>query len=179
METVSSNKKPNKIVIFGLDNCGKTSISLILQRKNILSFFTSLSPTRDYDTQLFKDKNSDSEFVIWDLGGQEQHRDKHLKNLLSEYMVGTNKLIFVIDIQDIERYDLALDYLNKVILELKSGKVKVRISIFLHKFDSGIDLDEELISGLKHKIEEIISNDFEYKMYTTSIYAAFRRTLTT
>jgi small GTP-binding protein len=179
MVTEASNKETIKIVILGLDNCGKTSISLILQRKNKLSYFTSLSPTRGYETQFFTDKNSDSDFVIWDLGGQEQHRDAHLKNFLSEYMVGSNKLIFVIDIQDIKRYDLALDYLNKVIIELKRGNIKVKLSIFLHKFDSDLDLNEATISGLKKKIKEIISNDFEYNMYITSIYAVFKRTLTT
>jgi len=179
METESSNKEPIKIIILGLDNCGKTSISLLLQRKNTLSYFSSLSPTRGYDTQFFKDKNTNSEFVIWDFGGQGQHRDDHLKNLLSEYMVGTNKLIFVIDIQDIERYDLALDYLNKVIRELKRGNIKVKLSIFLHKFDSDLGLNEEAISGLKMKIKGIISKEFEYNIYTTSIYAVFRKTLTT
>ena len=179
MDIVSSDKIPKKIVIFGLDNCGKSSISLILQRKNILSYFTSLSPTRDYDTKHFKDKNSDSEFVIWDFGGQKQHRDKHIKNLISEYMIGTYKLIFVIDVQDIDRYDLALDYLKKVILELRGEKVNVRISIFLHKFDSGVDLNEDAISELKDNIKKIMFDDFEYKIYTTSIYTVFRRTLTT
>lgn len=174
-----SNKKPIKIIILGLDNCGKTSISLLLQRKNKLSYFTSLSPTRGYDTQFFKDKTTNSEIVIWDLGGQEQHRDDHLKNLLSEYMVGSNKLIFVIDIQDVERYDLALDYLNKVMMELKRGNIRVKLSIFLHKFDSDIGLNEESISGLKKKIKEIIPKEFDYNIYTTSIYAVFRKTLTT
>ncbi len=168
-------KNPIKIILLGLDNSGKTSISLILQRKPELSNFTSLSFTKNHETISFKDLNTNTEFVIWDFGGQTSDRENHLKDLLKDYITGTNKIIYVIDIQDNSRYGLALKYLSDIIKELKRGKIILNISIFLHKFDPNLEITEENLFKLINKIHKIIPENYNYEIFKTSIYAIFHK----
>ena len=56
----------------------------------------------------------DSDFSIWDLGGQEAYRKEYLEDF-GEYIKKTDKLIYAFDIQDTDRYNLALEYFEKVI----------------------------------------------------------------
>ena len=57
-----------------------------------------------------------SEYNIWDFGGQEGYRKEYLDNF-EKYLTGANKIIYVIDVQDSTRYDLALEYMENVIKE--------------------------------------------------------------
>ena len=128
--------KIKKVLIMGLDNSGKTSIVLCLKGvKNLLSFY-SLNPTKGISINKFR--ALDSNFNIWDFGGQEQFRGDYLKNF-NKHIVGTNKIIYVIDVQDIERYELSLNYLKSIINLLicpRSKEMKI------------IDATEVHISGI-------------------------------
>jgi GTPase SAR1 family protein len=170
-------KKPVKILIFGLDNSGKTSISLCLRRKNNLSYFTSLAPTRAHDILEFTDKTTSTKIVIWDFGGQEQQRNEYIQDLTSNFTVGAKKLIYVIDIQDEERYDLAIDYFQNILRELNKDSMQITLSIFLHKFDPNIEFQEDKISDLINKIRNLIPNNFKYDIFKTSINTVFRKTI--
>ena len=108
------NEKGNhrKILLVGLDNSGKTSIAQSLQGITNLPSFQNMKPTQGVDIRNINALNS--EFAIFNLGGQESFRSEHLEKF-DQYIQGTNKLIYVFDIQDNERYDLSIDYFEKII----------------------------------------------------------------
>ena len=183
MKNINNSKENSisqkKILFIGLDNGGKTSIIQSLKGKKNLPSFKSISPTKGRSIEDFR--AFDSKFNIWDLGGQEAYREKYLKDF-EENISRCNKVIYVIDVQDTKRYDLALDYFEKVINLIKNGDLKnIEISIFLHKSDPDLnenrpDITEEIIKDLKDKIKAIIDDKgLFYQIFKTSIYAIFEK----
>ncbi len=178
MESSKKNKPTKqsiKIVLLGLDNSGKTSILNCLKGIKAISAFNSPMPTKGLDVEHFQALNS--EYSIWDLGGQKAYLDEYF-NDFKKYVKGTNKFIYVIDIQDVNRYDLALEYMIKVInsIEIQNG---IDFSIFLHKFDPDLvfdsNLNENVIDDFIRKIRGTIPPKFNYSLYRTSIYAIFEK----
>ena len=167
-----------KILLIGLDKCGKTSIALCLSGiKNLMSFY-SLKPTKGVNIDTFQTLGY--EYTLWDYGGQEQYRQNHIKNLRN-HILKANKIIYVIDIQDTKRYDLALDYLNEFIKIIAEYKYIVDFSIFLHKWDPDLvllkrEIDENLVDDLVEKIKNIFPSYFKFIIQKTSIYTVFQKT---
>lgn len=164
-----------KILLIGLDNGGKTSILKCLKGIKGLSLFNSPMPTKGLEVEQFEALNS--KYAIWDLGGQKAFRDDYF-NDFNRYSKGASKIIYVIDIQDVNRYDLAIEYMEKVLNSIDKQK-DIDFSIFLHKFDPDLkfnqDLNENVIDELIKKIKEIIPSEFIYSLYKTSIYAIFEK----
>ena len=165
-----------KVLIMGLDNSGKTSIVLCLRGVKDLSSFSSLNPTRGLMTNKFQALGS--EYSIWDFGGQEQFREGYL-NDFQNHIKETNKFIYVLDVQDQERFDVSLDYLDKIVILLKKHKVNIDFSIFLHKYDPDLEFTKEfsdkVVPDLIRNIKELIPNDLTYQIYKTSIYTVFQK----
>jgi GTPase SAR1 family protein len=88
----------SKLLFTGLDDAGKTSIILSLQRE--FSKIAILSPTRGAQRRVFDFLGK--EIAEWDLGGQLAYRIAYLKNP-GKYFEGTEIAIYVIDIQNKER----------------------------------------------------------------------------
>ena len=173
----NNSKITKKIVIMGLDNSGKSSIVLCLKGVKNLTSFSAIKPTRGFEINKFNTMGSD--FNIWDFGGQEKFREDYVKNF-KNHIKGTSKLIYVVDIQDRDRYDLSLQYLVKIITLLQENKLNPDFSLFLHKFDPDIELinkeiNEELIQTLIKQIKDIIPQNFAHQIYTTSIYTVFQK----
>lgn len=174
-DTKENNIK--KVLIMGLDNSGKTSIVLCLKGvKNLLSFY-SLNPTKGIMINKFETLGS--EFNIWDFGGQEQYRDEYLKNF-EDHVIGSNKIIFVIDVQDIDRYEIALSFLKDIVESIKNGQIQINFTIFLHKYDPDLklikkEIDENLIQDLVSKIRDTFPYDFPFSIHKTSIYTVFQK----
>ena len=179
LEKPDSTKKELKIVIMGLDNSGKTSILLGLQKKtNLLSYY-ALKPTQGLNIMNLREE--DKTYSIWELGGQAKYRGEYLQDL-KKYTQKADKIIFVIDVQDIPRYKIALDYLEKIMEYLKSGEERPDLSIFLHKFDPGLEeiesfTSESISSRLINRLSSIIPSKFDYHIFKSSIYTVFERTL--
>ena len=175
---MSLKKSTKKILIMGLDDSGKTSIVLNLKGKtNLLSFY-KLKPTRGLNIENFQAISS--EFSIWDFGGQEQYRKDYL-NDFDTHLLGTSKLIFVIDIQNKDRYDLALDYFQKI-MNLLTDNTDVDLSIFLHKFDPDLrenhpEITKNVVDGLIQQIKYIIPSNIFYNFFKTTIYTVFDKTI--
>ncbi|MFX0058230.1 MAG: ADP-ribosylation factor-like protein [Candidatus Hodarchaeota archaeon] len=171
------NNSIKKVAIMGLDNSGKTSIVLCLKGvKNLLSFY-SLNPTKGIKIDEFETLGT--KFNIWDFGGQEQFRNDYLLNF-NEHIKGTDKIIFVIDIQDIERYDLALDFLKKILDLLIRIKNKIEFSIFLHKYDPDLELVNKKFNYKKAEklvidIKKVIPSNFLFTIEKSSIYTIFQK----
>jgi len=174
-ENTTVNAK--KVLIMGLDNSGKTSIVLCLRGVKNLSSFSSLNPTRGFKINKFQALNS--EYSIWDFGGQEQFREGYL-NDFQNHIKKTNKFIYVLDIQDQERFNISLDYLDKIVILLMKHKVNVDFSIFLHKYDPDLEFtnkefSDKVVLDLIKNIKELIPNDFRYQIFKTSIYTVFQK----
>jgi small GTP-binding protein len=173
----NSDNTIKKVAIMGLDNSGKTSIVLCLKGvKNLLSFY-SLNPTKGIKVNKFDILGT--KFNIWDFGGQEQFRKDYLNNF-TDHIKGTNKIIFVIDIQDTQRYQLALDFLEIIIGLLVKNSIKVEFSIFLHKYDPDLELmnkefNHKNVQNLVAEIKNMIPANFPFTIEKSSIYTIFQK----
>lgn len=168
-------EKPKKIIIIGLDNGGKTSIVRFLSGKNEMDAFFEMSPTKGFAKETIKDFGS--EFLIWDFGGQEAYRNDHLQKF-NKYLEGVSKVIYVIDIQAMERYDLALEYMKDIVGILVEEYPILDFSVFLHKFDPNIqkqkpELTDEVINDLVNKINLILPRSYYTQIFKTSLYITF------
>lgn len=161
-----------KILILGLKSSGKTSIVLSLQKKINLLNFINLKPTRGINKIEFEEGNT--KFYIWDFGGQESYRKEYIERM-DRYFNESKKFIYVIDIQEQNLYDSSLEFLEDIILILKNKELSMNISIFLHKYDPDLEIEEEIPINLVKKIEALIPKEFKYKIFKTSIYTVFRK----
>ena len=158
-----------KILFTGLDFAGKTSLILALQRE--FSKIAILKPTRSAQRRVFSFLGLD--FSEWDLGGQIQYRINYLKNP-SKYFDKTEVAIYVIDIQDSDRFSESISYLNDVVKQFKKLEIEPPIYIFFHKIDpallkSATKEMNDLVVNLKARIEKYV----DYKKlfyYKTSIF---------
>jgi GTPase SAR1 family protein len=170
------------IILAGLDNGGKTSIAFSLRGIKNLPLFSTTKPTKG--RTIVTVNSYDSVFKIWDLGGQKSYRDDYIKNF-ETYLICFDKFIYVFDIQDVERYDLALEYCEKIFDLLKENvnPNDVDISIFLHKYDPDLsitnpDITKEVVNDLKNKIKTILDKTgFFYQIFETTIYAIFEKSV--
>ncbi len=166
-----------KIVLIGLDNGGKTSILTSLRGNKNIAAFSAIQPTRGEDSKPFK--ALDTNYVIFDLGGQRAFRDGYFSDF-EKYLIGTKKIFFVIDVQDVNRYKEALDYLERVV-KLMNRNNGIEFSVFLHKYDPDIEfnhnLNESAINDLITQIRQKFPHEFEYSLYKTSIYALFEKSI--
>ncbi|HUX98915.1 MAG TPA: ADP-ribosylation factor-like protein [Candidatus Deferrimicrobium sp.] len=176
MGKTNSIQKTKKILLMGLDNSGKTSIILSLTKNTNLLSFVTLSPTKGLNIVNIDEYNSN--FNIWELGGQEQYRKEYLQDL-EKYIHDPERIIFVIDSQDAERYEIALDYLRDILEALKQMHKKFEFYIYLHKYDPNLEIQSTFIRRVKEKLiaklKKVIPSDFNYKIYKTSIYTVFKR----
>ncbi len=181
---MTESLKPVKVLLIaGLDNSGKTSIAYSLRGTRNLPTFCKTKPT--VRRNILSIRAYDSEYIIWDLGGQAAYRDEYLENF-NNYFKGFDKFIYVFDVQDIERYDLALEYYEKIInlLKNRNNVSDFELSIFLHKYDPDLNnirpnITDEVIDDLKEKIKKIIDKtEFFYQIFKTSIYCLFDKTVT-
>ena len=170
-----SKENPVKILLMGLDNSGKSSILTCLKGIKKISDFSALRPTRGPDWNDFEKLNKN--YVIVDLGGQKAFREGYL-NDFTDFLAGANKIIYIIDIQDTDRYDEALEYLNRVIHQIHNPN-DIDFSIFLHKFDSDLESGKFDIEQLIKKIKKVTPPNFNYSVHKTSIYATFEKTTIT
>jgi small GTP-binding protein len=171
------SKNTKKIIIMGLDNSGKTSIVMCLKGVKNLSSFSSVTPTRNFEINKFRTLGST--FSIWDFGGQERFREEYLTNFY-DHLRGASKLIFVLDVQDRDRYNIALEYLAEIIKLLRKFKIALDFSLFLHKYDPDLDfikkdINKGMIQFLVNEIEKLIPNDIPYRIFKTSIYTVFQK----
>jgi GTPase SAR1 family protein len=159
-----------KIAFLGLDYAGKTSIiTAITKRFGFEEEITKLTPTRKISRDKFRFLGV--EFLRLDLGGQAQYRIDYL-NSPGKYLGGTDLIFYVIDIQDINRYDESIDYLENLLLYFKEEQLYPPIAILFHKFDPSFTHDKELnqrILNLKQSLNKF-SQTFDIFFFETSIF---------
>jgi small GTP-binding protein len=169
--------KIKKILLLGLDNAGKSSIYLMLSKNANLLSYCSLHPTQGLDIKTLDDAGDS--YSIWDFGGQAEYRAQYLEKM-QEHLTGVDKIIYVIDVQDVSRYGESLAYLQDITNYIKQEKQNFVFSIFLHKFDKNLDgnaqfRDEAIKENLVDKIDEILG-DVYHEIFKTTIFTLFQKT---
>ncbi|MHA1381952.1 MAG: ADP-ribosylation factor-like protein [Candidatus Helarchaeota archaeon] len=161
-----------KIIISGLDNAGKTSILTAFDKRyNFEQEIKELQPTKkiEYHKVQFLEKS----IVFWDMCGQERYRELY-KADPDFYFANTNLLLYVIDIQDRSKFDLALDYLNVILEYFKKNDMNVPLIVAFHKFDPRLKDNEELIENIDVLMKDIMKIEQLKKVFlSTSIYDIF------
>src|SRR6056297_4225093 len=158
-----SKEMASKILFTGLDNSGKTSIILALQRE--ISQIAMLKPTRQAQRKIFDYLGK--QIAEWDLGGQKRYRISFLKEP-GRYFDNTSVCIYVIDIQDPKRLGEALSYFSDVIKKFRELELEeVKLHIFFHKMDPEFVEEQSkvkltgLIKDLEMKIKKILKDEFD------------------
>jgi len=167
-------KKAQKIMIIGLDNAGKTAILTRYGGKLGISELANLKPTKGVHRQFIKTEESELDVFIWDMGGQKQYRNKYLKHP-EYYFLQVDLLIYVIDIQDSERFADSFEYFEEILQILTTLEENPFIVIYIHKVDPDIKTEPEILLGielLKDNINTLLLQyGFDYEAYLTSIYS--------
>jgi small GTP-binding protein len=159
-----------KVIIAGLDNAGKTSILLALNKKyDFHKDIISLTPTIRVEyqaTEFLKNK-----IVFWDMGGQEQYR-KLYQEKQELYFADTDLLVYIIDIQDPERIGTSLAYLDMILHNFKKHKIDVPVIISFHKFDPEFRGNDEMVDQIEELREKTLEKypSFKFLFQQTSIY---------
>ena len=159
-----------KIIVSGLDNAGKTSILTALDKKyDFEKDIIQLKPTIrvEYHKMNFLRKNT----IYWDMGGQELYRDLYMQ-YQDVYFDATDLLIYVIDIQDSERFEKSLEYLNDILQFFIVHEMYVPVIITFHKFDPDLRYDEKIMENIERLRNELIDKypAFNILFQQTSIY---------
>ena len=167
---MNSVDKSLKIVLSGLDYAGKTSILTALDKKfDFEKYIAELKPTIkvEYNKRNFLGYT----IYIWDMGGQERYRQLYEKNK-EAYFSDSNLLLYVIDIQDKERFEESLNYLEMILAYFQEEKMDVPLILTFHKFDPTLRGDEELNERILELRELIFKKYSNVKILfqQTSIY---------
>jgi small GTP-binding protein len=159
-----------KVIVAGLDNAGKTSILTALNKKyDFQKDIVSLTPTIRVEyqaTEFLKNR-----IVFWDMGGQEKYR-KLYQDKQDLYFSGTDLLIYIIDIQDKERIETSLMYLDMILQNFKKHKMAVPLIVSAHKFDPEFSGNEGMIEEIESIREHLLKKypSFKILFQQTSIY---------
>ncbi len=163
-----------KVVVIGLDNAGKTAILSQFGGRLGIGELTALPPTKGVDRKHIELEDSDVDLFIWDLGGQYQYRSKYLKNPES-YFLETDLLIYVIDVQDTERYTESFEYFEEVLEIFNILEENPFVMVYIHKYDPDIKGDQEILLNielLKDNLNLLLTQyGFDYEAYLTSVFS--------
>lgn len=171
-EPENVEKQLQKVIIAGLDQAGKTAILNTFGEKFGIDFLSHLRPTRKVDRREIE--TEDMKLYIWDFGGQSNYRHSYLQNPGS-YFLNVNLLVYVIDVQDHERFEESFSYLEDILHVLNMLEEEPQIIILIHKVDPDIREDAEVqlnVEFLKETLREIlIGQKLDYEIYLTSIFS--------
>ncbi len=169
-------KKELKIILSGLDNAGKTSMLLGIQKLYEFEEKTkNLKPT--VKINYFRRKFLNYELNFFDMGGQKRYRDSYIKRKI--YFDSSNLLIFLIDIQDNERFSESIEYLEKVLKILSNINYEKKNPIYICFSKSDYNILKEHIKEYITSIQLLTTlikskhKDFNFKFHSTSIFNIF------
>ena len=172
-KTKDETKKDIKLILSGLDNAGKTSMLVGLRRMyGFEEDVKKLKPTIRID--YYRRQFLNMRLSFFDMGGQEKFRQSYLRRPI--YFEAVNVLIYLIDIQDPDRFDESVEYLGNVLKVLEETEYEQDFPIFVcfSKADFELVSAEMVIylrriKEVKDKIKEIHPG-FKFEYYSTSIF---------
>ena len=166
---VSSHRKL-KVLMAGLDDSGKTSFLLSIDRK--YSKLIGLKPTTGASIKSIEALGAT--IFTWDLGGQLKFRKKYI-NKAEIYLYEADLLFYFIDIRNKIRFEESIEYLLDLKKVLKQFNQNTPIIYILSKGDSDIIKTGEIMENIetvKNRLVEI-SPEEPPEMYVTSIFQIF------
>ena len=168
---MKNSKEFQKILFCGLENSGKTSILLLLDKK--FSLLSSVKPTIKVKRTSHINSLLGVSIVRWDLGGQKIYRKIYLDNK-NKYFTKMQSIFYVIDIQSPETFEEALVYFKDIVnFSLIEPQLEnFQFLILLHKCDPDIKNNAEILNNIKfieNKVQSLVK-DLKFNFYTTSIY---------
>lgn len=163
-----------KVIVLGLDNAGKTAILSGLGGRLGIKDLKKLKPTKRVDRQKISTKKLN--IHIWDFGGQNEYREDYLKNP-EKYFLRTDLIIYVIDLQDPDRYNKSFDYFTRILDILSYFGESPFCLVFLHKADPDVVEDPDFQLNLEYakgRVVDIMREySLDYDVYLTSIFNFF------
>ena len=168
--TPITTQRKMKIILSGLDNSGKTSFILSVDRK--FSKLIGLKPTRGADVSSIEALGTT--IFLWDLGGQRTYHERYLDKA-QIYLFEADLLFYFIDIRDEVRFNESIEYLKKVKAALKNLEQKTPIIYIFSKGDPDIINSAETQSNIKNLKRDVInlSSNGSPEIYITSIFEIF------
>ncbi|MFX1487796.1 MAG: ADP-ribosylation factor-like protein [Promethearchaeota archaeon] len=167
---MSNSSEFKKILFCGLENGGKTSILLLLDKK--FSMLPTVKPTIKAKRTFYSNSLLGISIIRWDLGGQKSYRKIYLGDK-KKYFTDMQSIFYVIDIQSSRNFDESLIFLKDVINTLVNSQPEnFRLLILFHKYDPDIKNKNEIIKNINYlekKIEPLVKN-INYSIFKTSIY---------
>ncbi|MBD3188026.1 hypothetical protein GF325_14410 [Candidatus Bathyarchaeota archaeon] len=124
-----SGKGKKKLLMVGLDDAGKTSI-LSLVRNKMIDAISSDPLVGKPSTEINLLGNL---LITKDLGGHKKSKILYLEN--ADFFENTDVFLFVIDLQDKERHELAVEYFDASLDMFKHLDINPLVHVFFHKFD--------------------------------------------
>ncbi|KKN04640.1 hypothetical protein LCGC14_1095400 [marine sediment metagenome] len=177
-EGIESKGLNQKVLVAGLDAAGKTSLLSKFGGRLGISDMIATHPTKGVVRMKFGDTKLN--LFIWDLGGQIEYRERYLNNP-EQYFIQLDLLIYVIDVQDPNRFDESLEYFEKIVDSIIILEETPFILVFLNKYDPDLKNDSKILLNielLKDNINELLKkkyNDLDLEIYLTSIYSLITR----
>ena len=164
-------KSHKKLLMIGLDNGGKTSILAVLQDK--FSIIKSLLPTRGVKRE--KLDFFGYPIISWDLGGQVQYREKLYFNRPELFFTEVDLVLYVIDVQDSERFVESANYFRQVLKSLSELSEQPPILVVASKSDQDFRNTTDWqnnIQAIRSKFNQIVSefDNFSLDFMDTTIY---------
>lgn len=159
-----------KVIISGLDNAGKTSILTALDKKyDFEKDIVKLKPTIRVE---YHKMNFLTSFVnFWDMGGQDQYREIYMK-YQDVYFDATDLLIYVIDIQDPDRFENSLEYLDAILTFFSDSNMDVPIIVTFHKYDPDLRGNKVILENIQNLSKKFLNKYpiFKILFQQSSIY---------
>ena len=167
-------KTEQKVVVVGLDNAGKTALLTKFGNRLGIGDLAKLKPTKGITRQQIV--ADDLELIIWDFGGQQEYRKKYLANP-EQYFLQMNLLMYVIDVQDPERYVDSIEYFSEILDVIHTLEENPYIIVYIHKFDPELKSDPKILLNielLKEKLAVLFQEKnlkYDYEVFLTSIFS--------
>ena len=166
---ITSHRKM-KILFAGLDNSGKTSFLLSVDRK--YSKLIGLKPTAGASIKSIEALGAT--IFLWDLGGQRHFREKYIDKA-EIYLYEADLLFYFIDIKDKARFDESIEYLQNLKKVMRDFNQNTPIVYILSKGDTDVLDTVEIKDNIEFIQKELekIDDDVPLEIYTTSIFQIF------
>ncbi len=168
------------MIFAGLDAAGKTTIYKRTMEEIDPQALEKMRPTRGIERHDYS--FLDVDWSVWDLGGQESYRKKYLSR--PEIFNQTKALIFVVDLQDPDRYEEAYSYFEEILRILVNVTPPPRVYVLFHKFDpdkvAALRPDFYRATKIFRRADKILGKKFTgfaTSIYSESISLAIRRIL--
>ncbi|MHA1989636.1 MAG: ADP-ribosylation factor-like protein, partial [Candidatus Hodarchaeales archaeon] len=127
------DKDKNKYLLMGAGAAGKSSLIAQFFENWNKEELLNIKPTVLSAIKQYEDTYTQESFLIRDLAGQAVYRKKHLED--PKNFENIRCLIFVIDIQKTDNFDIVQSYFINILNKLLEFGENPLVSIFLHKYD--------------------------------------------